>query len=660
MNTQRFRVAPHRHIRCDRGAHMPPFVWARSLFMAVVCAIALLQPSILTAATTQVRSGANLQAAIDAAQPGDTLMLEAGATFIGNFVLPAKTGEGIITIRSDAEDRLLPAAGSRMNPSYAALLPKLKSSVADMPSLRTADGAHHWRIMFIEFPATHLSYGEIIRLGDGSAAQKTLAQVPYAIEIDRVYIHGDPLMGQKRGIALNAASVTIRNSYIADIKAVGFDAQAIGGWNGPGPYAIENNYLEASGENFLLGGADPAIPNLVSENVTIRRNHFSRPMEWRSPVIATPSGVTATAGGIGSLAQGVYGYRVVARMPVGGGSTVRSTASSEVSATVTSTGAAVTVNWSAVPGAREYVVYGRTPAASTQNWTVTGTSFIDTGSAGSAGAAPASPGDVWLVKNLLELKNARNVAIEYNIFENNWQQAQSGYAILLTPRNQDGTCTWCVVSDVTFEYNIVRNVAAGINILGWDDVAPSAQTSNIRIRHNLFSKVTKALGGTGWWILVGDAPKNLVVDHNTIDHEGTAIVYAYGGTPSAPKQVTGFQFTNNAARHNEYGVNGADTGFGNDVLTTFFPGAVFKGNWLQGGPANRYPAGNYMAGEFAAAFVNPAGGDYTLSSESVLLNQATDGTHIGADIATLTAATIKVIEGNVSKLQSPTNLRVIK
>jgi hypothetical protein len=33
-------------------------------------------------------AGANLQAALDSAAPGDTIELPAGATFTGNFVLP--------------------------------------------------------------------------------------------------------------------------------------------------------------------------------------------------------------------------------------------------------------------------------------------------------------------------------------------------------------------------------------------------------------------------------------------------------------------------------------------------------------------------------------------------------------------------------------------
>ena len=41
-------------------------------------------------ATIVVRADDDLQAALDRARPGDTLLLEAGATYTGNFVLPDK------------------------------------------------------------------------------------------------------------------------------------------------------------------------------------------------------------------------------------------------------------------------------------------------------------------------------------------------------------------------------------------------------------------------------------------------------------------------------------------------------------------------------------------------------------------------------------------
>src|SRR5690606_18048299 len=78
--------------------------------------------------TISVNAGGDLQAAIDAARPGDTILLQAGATFVGNFVLRAKgSSTSYITIRSSAADSALPGPGVRMTPAYASQLPKLRS-----------------------------------------------------------------------------------------------------------------------------------------------------------------------------------------------------------------------------------------------------------------------------------------------------------------------------------------------------------------------------------------------------------------------------------------------------------------------------------------------------------------------------------------------------
>lgn len=598
--------------------------------LALLCLTLVSGAESANAATIEVHAGGNLQAAINAAQPGDTIVLDPGATYTGNFVLPVKSGAAFITIRT-APTGGLPGDGMRVGPAHAPLLAKIRSNNS-VASVRTAPGAHHWRLLLLELPSTYQGFGEILQIGDGSTAQNHLSQVPHTIELDRLYVHGDPIMGQKRGVALNAAGVTIRNCHISDIKAVGMDAQAIGGWNGPGPFLIENNYLEASGENLLLGGADPGIPNLVSENVIVRHNHLSRPMSWREPIVPVPGHVTAAADAGGSLPAGVYAYRVLAKRRVGGGVVARSGASAEVSVSIP--GGAARLTWAAVPDVTEYVVYGRTPGGATQNWTTTGTSFTDSGVGGAAGAAPASAGDRWLVKNLFELKNARNVTVEYNLFENNWAHGQAGYAILFTPRNQEGRCTWCVVENVTFHANVVRNTGGGMNITGYDDLAPSQQTSNIRITHNLFYGLDKAYG-SGWFVMIGARPRNIVIRHNTVDSNGSAILYVHGGTKAAPEQILGFEFMDNAFRHNEYGINGAHFSFGSGIVSNYFPDAPVRGNWLQGGDPSRYPAGNYFTGTLESAFGNTAGGDYSAAPGGVLAGRATDGTNIGADIGAL-------------------------
>ena len=631
------------------------------LAAALACVLFLFGTSPAEAADRVVRAGDDLQAALNAAAPGDTLLLEAGAEFIGNFVLPVKTGSTFITVRSATPDGSVPGPGGRITPAHAGVLAKIRSSNT-MSALRTAPGAHHWRLMLLEFPSNREGYGEILQIGDGSSAQTELSQVPYELELDRLYIHGDPIMGQKRGIALNARAVTIRNCHISDIRAFGADTQAIGGWNGPGPFTIENNYLEAAGENLMFGGSDPYIANLVTEDVVIRHNYMSRPMSWRDPIVATPAGLAVTAVAGGSLQSGTHRYRVIAKRRVSGGAVARSAASAEITVDVPGGAvAAVNLTWTPIPNTSEYTVYRVSPSGAGQYFKSTNEAFTDSGAAGTSGTAPGGAGSTWTVKNLLELKNARNVVIEDNIFENHWAGAQAGYSIVFTPRNQNGRCTWCVVENITFQRNIVRNVSAGINILGYDNLAPSAQTRNIRIQQNLFYGVTKSLGGSGWFLLMGDAPRDVVVDHNTIDASSNAFAYVYGEAGGEVRPIYGFQLTNNALRHNDYGLNGAGAAFGSGVIARYFPDGVVASNWLQGGYATRYPASNLFTGTFESGFVDAAARDYSAAPNGILVGRASDGTNIGADVAAVTAATRRVESGQmVVGPRPPTNLRIVQ
>jgi hypothetical protein len=609
--------------------------------LLVTAVATLASPAVARAEVRYVRAGDNLQAALNAARPGDELRLAPEATFSGNFVLPVTTGSAMIVVRTDLPDEVLPGARQRVTPDTAARFAKIVSPNT-AAALRTAAGAHHWRLAYLEFPSTREGYGDIIQLGDGSAAQNTLESVPYELVLDHLYIHGHPLYGQKRGIALNARTVTIRHCYISDIKAVGADTQAIGSWNGPGPYSIENNYLEASGEVVLFGGSDPAIPNLVPEDISVRFNHMTRPMSWREPIVPAPTDVTAVAAAGGSLPAGVYAFRVVARRSTGSGTTGTSTASAEVTAVASS--GAIQVSWAPVADATEYAVYVRNPAGATQFWTTPSAEFLHNGSSAGRTGTPPSAGTEWQIKNIFELKNARRVQIESNVFDNNWKAAQPGYAILFTPRNQGGQCSWCVIEQVSFSHNVMRNVAGGFNITGYDSNGVTGQTNAILIQDNLITGVTTGLGGAGWPFLVGDAVRDLVIDHNTIDFDGTTLLYAYGGTKSAPRQMPGFRFTNNAARHGQYGINGADASTGTLTLQMYFPEPVVTGNWLSGGSSSRYPPGN--------RFEEP----FDPQASSSLANTSAPG----ANISRLMSLADNVVRGVMTVApQPPRGLRII-
>src|SRR5688572_14995411 len=119
--------------------------------------------------------GANLQAALDSAAPGDVIELPAGATFTGNFVLPQKTGTRYITLRTAPSDTL-PNASERVGPEHAGTLARIQS-FNGQPALRTAPGAHHWALTLLEFGPNQGGAGDILALGDGSFSQSSLDQI---------------------------------------------------------------------------------------------------------------------------------------------------------------------------------------------------------------------------------------------------------------------------------------------------------------------------------------------------------------------------------------------------------------------------------------------------------------------------------------------------
>src|ERR1700730_6770467 len=115
------------------------------------------------AATIQVQRGESLQASIDAAQYGDTIILEAGATYESpyngttreyGFRLPDKgpgTGSDAdyITIRT-SNLAGLPPEGTRVSPADAPAMAKIVANAAPN-AIDIRWGAHHYKFIGIEF-----------------------------------------------------------------------------------------------------------------------------------------------------------------------------------------------------------------------------------------------------------------------------------------------------------------------------------------------------------------------------------------------------------------------------------------------------------------------------------------------------------------------------
>jgi len=236
-----------------------------------------------TGRTIKVNAGGDLQAAINAAVPGDVVVIQAGATFYTKtgYYLPKKSGTGFVTIRTSTSDAYLPV-GRRVSPADAAKMPKLVTTSMS-PALRTSNyGADRYRIIGLELTASTAisSAYTLVAIGNGTY-QDTAAEIPTWIILDRVYVHGHSGLNLKRCVGLDGASAAVIDSYLDRCHGRNQDSQAIQGWNGPGPFKIVNNYLAGAGEVVMFGGADPKITNLVPGDIEFRRNHVTRPTSWK-------------------------------------------------------------------------------------------------------------------------------------------------------------------------------------------------------------------------------------------------------------------------------------------------------------------------------------------------------------------------------------------
>lgn len=230
----------------------------------------------------KITDSSQLQPALNRAGCGDTIELEAGVTFEGNFKLPSRSCDDAhwIILRTSAPDSSLPPEGTRLTPCYAGILSlhemplpciaaqNVMAKIVGQPPILASDGANHYRFLGLELTQIpgKLAYS-ILNLSTADH-----------IIVDRCWIHGTSTDDSQQGVHFSSSYLAVVDSFISDIHFNGADSQAIGGAGGTGPYAIVNNYLEGAGENVMFGGA---AATTTPSDIEILRNHFYKPLSWR-------------------------------------------------------------------------------------------------------------------------------------------------------------------------------------------------------------------------------------------------------------------------------------------------------------------------------------------------------------------------------------------
>lgn len=245
--------------------------------------------SLPTGGTTYTPAdSAALTTALAAAVGGDVIVLTAGVTYTGPFKLRNwGAGTNWIYIVSDALSSL-PAEGTRVDLDDIDNMPTI-TSAANAP-LHSDFASHHYRLVGVRIiteAADRLATVQLGYGGDFTTNATTAAQLPTDITFDRCVIGSTSDAHRLRhGIMLNGRNMAVVECYIYNCKDTA-DAQAIWTFNGGDHFKIVNNYLEASGENYLTGGTDPQIPNAVTSDVEFVGNYLSKPLAWKTPNLWT-------------------------------------------------------------------------------------------------------------------------------------------------------------------------------------------------------------------------------------------------------------------------------------------------------------------------------------------------------------------------------------
>lgn len=542
-----------------------------------------------------VRAGEDPSEALSRASCGDTIQLQAGATF-ESLVLPQKQCDDAhwIIVRTSAPDSKLPPEGTRLTPCYAGV-----SSLPGRPAFRCtstenvlakiefnrragngpvkiAPGANHYRLIGLEVTRTESPAVIYNLVGPENA------NAADHVVFDRMWVHGTAHNETVRGIMLaHIRYAAVVDSYLSDFHCIAktgtcVDSQAIAGGHGDdpmGPFKIVNNFLEAAGENIIFGGGEGTA---TPADIEIRRNHMFKPMTWLK------------------------------------------------------------------------------------------------GQPGFVGGVDGSP---FIVKNLFEIKNAQRVLLEGNILEDSWGGfSQAGFAILLTPKNQQvgngktGTrsvCPDCLVTDITIRKCRISHVAGGM-VLG-NGQTPNGGTAKDGGRYSIHDIVvddiqTDLYNGRGVFAQISMAPgaSTAAPLHDvTIDHVTAfppRVLFNMGGPRTDPR-MSRLTITNSIFTGAESSVT--STGGGVDrncasgpgsrsldiVLHACFSSFRFDHNVIIGGEGG-WPKDNLKAKNATdVGFSNYAegnGGDYTLSPSSKFKHAAADQKDPGADLDAIDQATLGV------------------
>ena len=270
---------------------------------------------------------AEVQAALNDANRGDTIKLEAGRQFPSDrgLVITARPGSaGYLTITTTAGGKLpdgeVPPGmtATRITPAYDDVLPTI---VARGPWALYIAGnntpAEYIRLLGLRFTVGINVNGEgPLLIGNSGSTQDvpltSPVQQPDNIIVEQCVFDQDYNFTVRRMISVNGRTVTIKNSYIDGLNERNADTQGINALHGSGPLTIENSFIGSATENVLFGGAATFFPEASRQQATLRYNYFTR-MEERFKFTRWSGGMIVFKGKIIRASRATNNNTYVAR-----------------------------------------------------------------------------------------------------------------------------------------------------------------------------------------------------------------------------------------------------------------------------------------------------------------------------------------------------------
>lgn len=529
--------------------------------------------------------------------------------------------------------------GQRMTPAGAVGMPYfVATGLGKRMDIQPGTApAHHYRFIGMGWKKQSDSQTDtytLLWLGgarSGGDQQSVSSHAPHDFEFDRCFLDGGGTLSDTvRGIELNAHNVTVKNSRLSGFKSTAGDAQAILILSSMGNISIDNNYLEGSGENILIGGGDTSIRQTAT--------------------VSNPS----TTGCTLSTTTDLQPHQFVS-FTSGGNRSVGMAA--EIATINTSTGAVTfknTLTASPDTGANarwasdaRNIEIRRNFVPKQITWKVNDPSYNVGGTR-------------WVVKNGIELKRGRFVVLEGNIIKDVWASQQEGAAFALTPVNQDGQDPTAAITDIYVVNNIVNRAPQFFSVFGTSGSNGSSyvQTRYVTFRNNLAANLDRTFNdggpgqGSSWTpklIYPGGGYSGTPPDYVSLINNTIRQAVRPGNFERLLIMESGTQMTNaRLINNNLEGQLWITYETTNSLkISASMPGGVVKKNWWgfelfshHNGYENAAPDNYYQSSfpAYDAAFANPAGGNFTVTSTSAN-NGGTDGKDTGPDMTTLGAAT---------------------